>query len=186
MQPKAVLIILSAFIVGIVSTLAFTYYYPLLPSYSRPTTTTYVTNTPKEEDNSNFITKILSTESEERISPYDWIGEENIKVESSKVCFNVPNAQWSRFTDSNSMDPVIDDGANAIQIVPKDVTEIHIGDIVSYESEYAEGIIIHRVFEIGYDEKGWYALVKGDNNTRIDPGKIRFSQIRRVVVAIIY
>ncbi|MEM4397868.1 MAG: hypothetical protein QW757_04570 [Candidatus Woesearchaeota archaeon] len=84
------------------------------------------------------------------------------------------------------MDPVIDVGANAIQVIPKTEADIHVGDIISYVSDYADGIIIHRVIEIGYDEKGWYAIAKGDNNQRNDPGKIRFNQIKRVVVAIIY
>ena len=65
-------------------------------------------------------------------------------------------------------------------------TEISVGDIVSYNSEYASGTIIHRVIEISEDEAGWFCRVKGDNNKDTDPGKIRFSQIQRIVVAIIY
>ena len=44
----------------------------------------------------------------------------------------------------------------------------------------------HTLKEIGYDEDGWYATMKGDNNPYTDPGKVRFDQIERLVVAIIY
>ena len=47
-------------------------------------------------------------------------------------------------------------------------------------------VVIHRVKEIGKDIEGWYLKAKGDNNEREDPERIRFSQIDRVVVAIIY
>ena len=117
-------------------------------------------------------------------SPKDRIPESNILVYPDQVILNVKNTQWSRFTDTNSMDPVIDAGANALQIVPQTPEEIQIGDIISYETEY--GTIIHRVKQISYDEQGWYAVAKGDNNPTEDPFRIRFSQIKRVVVGIIY
>jgi hypothetical protein len=162
----------------------------ITPSQKNPvTTTTYVIaneQTLKEQDDSSIIARVLGMDNEEKASPYDWVGEQNIHVENDKVTINIKNAEWSKFTDTNSMDPVIDAGANAIQIVPKDIADIHVGDIVSYTSGYADGTIIHRVIEIGYDDKGWYCLMKGDNNSRNDQGKVRFSQIKRVVVAIIY
>ena len=117
-------------------------------------------------------------------SPKDRIPESDILVYSDHVVLNIKNTQWSKFTDTNSMDPVIDAGANALQIVPKTPEEIQIGDIISYETDY--GIIIHRVKELGYDEQGWYAIAKGDNNPTQDPSHVRFSQIKRVVVGVIY
>ncbi len=117
-------------------------------------------------------------------SPKDRISESDILVYPDQVILTVKNAQWSKFTDTNSMDPVIDAGANALQLVPKTPEELQVGDIISYETEY--GTIIHRVKEINYDKDGWYALAKGDNNPTEDPFRIRFNQIKRVVVGIIY
>ncbi|MBL7051178.1 hypothetical protein ISS04_03385 [Candidatus Woesearchaeota archaeon] len=122
----------------------------------------------------------------ERHSPYDHIKESQIKVFNDKVIIDIENPEWATFTDTNSMDPVIDAGANAIEIIPKTEDQIHLGDIISYNSVYADGSIIHRVTNIGQDKQGWYCKVKGDNNNLKDPGKIRFDQIQRVVVAIIY
>jgi hypothetical protein len=119
-------------------------------------------------------------------SPSDWIPEDFILVTNEKVVLNIQGAEWASFTDTNSMDPVIDAGANAIEVIPESPEDIQVGDIVAYESEYAEGTIIHRVVYKAQDEKGPYFVLKGDNNPINDPGKIRFEQIKRVVVAIIY
>jgi len=183
---KKLLFFAVIFALGVVTTIALESVFEPRPTVS---TTTYVVanaDTVKAEDNSHFITKILGISPEEKPSPYDWVPERMISVEYDKVTIRIQGAQWARFTDTNSMDPAIDEGANAIQIIPKDESEVHIGDIVSYESEYSDGTIIHRVQEIGYDEKGWYCLMKGDNNPRVDPGKVRFNQIKRITVAIIY
>jgi hypothetical protein len=134
----------------------------------------------------SFINKAFGTNAIERISPQDRISEDQIRVYPDRVVINLPNAQWASFTDTNSMDPIIDIGANAIQIIPKSTEEIHIGDIVSYQSSLVNSIIIHRVIHIDYDEEGWYAILKGDNLANPDPEKVRFDQIKRITVAIIY
>ena len=129
---------------------------------------------------------IPSGNSEDIDSPYDRIKESQIKVYKDKVVIEIEDAQWASFEDTNSMDPILDEGANAIQVIPKSYHDIHVGDIISYESEYAEGIFVHRVVKVGFDPDGWYCIAKGDNNPDLDPGKIRFSQIKKVVIAIIY
>lgn len=122
----------------------------------------------------------------ERLGPKDRIPERAIAVYGDRVVLDIKGAQWSTFTNTNSMDPILDDGANAIQVVPATPQEIQVGDIISYESEYAQGTIIHRVVYKGEDELGTYFIAKGDNLPASDPGRIRFDQIKRVVVAIIY
>jgi signal peptidase I len=84
------------------------------------------------------------------------------------------------------MEPVISSRSYAIEVVPKSADQINVGDIISYESKYADGTIIHRVIQKNYDADGVYFILKGDNNPTQDPGKIRFDQVKRVVVAIIY
>ncbi len=120
----------------------------------------------------------------ERDSPKNWIKDWEIQLSQKSVTFNVQGAILAAFADTNSMDPVFDAGANAIEIVPKSSSEIQVGDIVSYSTQY--GTIVHRVTQIGTDEKGWYAIFQGDNNPIPDPDKVRWDQIKRVVVAIIY
>ena len=144
---------------------------------------------PTDEASSQTITDTISlffNEPPEQISPFDHIKENQIHVFQDRIIIDLKDAEWARFTDTNSMDPVIDANSHAIEIIPISTNQIHEGDIVSYKSKYAEGTIIHRVVEIGEDEEGWYCRMKGDNNKMQDPGKIRFEQIERVVVAIIY
>ncbi|MGM5483211.1 MAG: signal peptidase I [Nanobdellota archaeon] len=122
----------------------------------------------------------------EKASPMDRIKESDIHVYNNGVKIDIKNPEWSSFTDTNSMDPVLDKGANAIHIIPEKPSEINIGDIIAYDSKYTQGTLIHRVIDIGADEKGVYYILKGDNNPENDPGKVRFNQVRRVLVAIIY
>ncbi len=136
-------------------------------------------------DSQNSATDRYIFKNKERVSPFDWISEDNIHLYKDRVVIELNNPQWAVFTDTNSMDPVIDLGTHAIEIIPESTEEIHVGDIISYNSDYAEGTIIHRVVEIGNDGE-WYSRTKGDNNPFVDPGKIRFDQIQRVLVAIIY
>lgn len=120
----------------------------------------------------------------ERPSPYDWVKEDQIRVNSEGVILSIENPKIVRFANTNSMDPLLDENTNGIEIVPKSIADIHIGDVVSYKS--GEDIIIHRVVFISADEEGWYCQMKGDNNSINDPEKVRFEQIQRVLVGIIY
>ncbi|MEM2121420.1 MAG: hypothetical protein QXU20_02040 [Candidatus Woesearchaeota archaeon] len=138
------------------------------------------------DDNENSNIVIIKDSLKNLKGPSDRIKENQIQVFNDKVIIYLQNPEWASFTPTGSMEPVLNEYANAIQIVPKSEEEIKVGDIISYESEYADGIIIHRVIDIGYDKYGWYCIAKGDNNPKKDPGKIRFSQIKRVLVAIIY
>jgi hypothetical protein len=122
--------------------------------------------------------------SSEISSPGDWIKESQIKVYSNQVIINLNNPSWASFTNTNSMDPFLDETANAIKIKPSSPSDIESGDIISFQTKF--GIIIHRVIEKGEDEQGTYFLVKGDNNTFMDPFKVRFKDITGVLVAIIY
>ncbi|RJQ17085.1 signal peptidase I [Candidatus Woesearchaeota archaeon] len=119
-------------------------------------------------------------------TPSDRIKENQIEVYSNRVVLDIKDPEWAMFTATGSMEPVLNENSHAIEVVPKSEDEIQVGDIVAYKSQYAEGTIIHRVVYKGNDEDGTYFVLKGDNNPTSDPGRVRFSQIKRVVVAIIY
>ncbi|MBW2974015.1 hypothetical protein KY346_06535 [Candidatus Woesearchaeota archaeon] len=120
----------------------------------------------------------------ERDSPGDYIKEYQIHVYPDKVVIDVSQPILAAFADTNSMDPVFDAKHNAIEVVPQRTTDVQVGDMVSYKTAY--GSIIHRVKEVGQDEDGWYAIFQGDNNPVPDPGRIRFDQIQRKIVALVY
>ena len=120
----------------------------------------------------------------ERNSPSDWVAEDKIKIYKDKVVIEIPYPILAKFANTNSMDPVIDETANAIEIVPTSPEQIKPGDIISYSTEI--GNVVHRVVAIGYDDMGWYAITQGDNNSIPDRAKVRWDQVKRVVVAVIY
>lgn len=121
----------------------------------------------------------------ERNSPGDWVKESQIEMRPDGVFIHVNNPQWAILANTNSMDPVFDDTSHLIQMIPQSETDIHVGDIVSYASPLGFSIV-HRVIEIGNDEEGWYAILKGDNNPTPDPWKVRFDMVRRVTVMVVY
>lgn len=117
------------------------------------------------------------------LSPSNHLGEDQIKVFSDRVIISLENVSWARFTDTNSMDPVLDNGANTLEIKPTSPESINPGDIISYR--HGNDILIHRVVETGYDDEGWYSLVKGDNTNDL-PAPVRFQEINGLVVGILY
>lgn len=130
--------------------------------------------------------KPLSITDNELASPSNWVKEDQITIYNDYVKINIKNASWARFADTNSMDPLLDKDSNSIKITPKDPSDLQAGDIISYKAEFTTGMVIHRITKIDYDEEGWYATAKGDNNRYNDPDKIRFNQITGVLVGIIY
>jgi signal peptidase I len=125
-----------------------------------------------------------STVAPDRASPQDWVSADQIKVYQDRVVLEIPNARWASFADSKSMDPLLDKGAHGIQITPQSPETLAVGDIVSYD--YHGRKIIHRIMEINQDEQGYYFILKGDNNPLPDPEKVRWDQIERVLVAVVY
>lgn len=122
----------------------------------------------------------------ELISPANHIERENIHVYQDRVVLEIPGMQWAEFTDTNSMDPVIDIEANSFEIVPQSTDDINVGDIIAYKPNNFEGLIVHRVIKTNEDSEGWYAITKGDNVSNPDPDKVRFEQISGLLVGIVY
>ena len=118
-------------------------------------------------------------------APSDWIKQDKIRIYNDRVVIFIKEPYLSYFAPTGSMKPTIDEKSNAIEIIPESNEQLHVGDIIAYKSRTGE-TVIHRIIKIGYDNKGWYCIVKGDNNKVPDEEKVRFEQIQRVVVGIIY
>ena len=170
MNNKQILLYLAFFLIGLIGNGIF----------SR---LTYSNN-----DNHQIVAQLHDVKKEvrDKPSPYGRIDMQQIFVYDNEVIIKVKNPQWAIFTDTKSMDPVIDSTSKAIEIIPKSKEDVHVGDIIAYKSSYKEGVVAHRVVEIGLDDAGWYSILKGDNNNSPDPERVRFNQIKRVVVAVIY
>jgi signal peptidase I len=108
----------------------------------------------------------------------------DVLVSEQQVIITVPDLQEGIIAASKSMEPFLSEDDIVIERPPSSSADIQIDDIIIFEAENQR--IIHRVIAIGHDDEGWYARTKGDNNLRADPWKVRFGQVKGVVVGIIY
>ena len=122
----------------------------------------------------------------ERFSPSDFVAEEQIHVYDDRIVLDIEDARWAKFTNTNSMDPFFDTGANGIEVAVTSPGQLHVGDVISFTVEESDRVLIHRIVGFGYDEEGWFAITKGDNNPQPDPIKVRFGNIKGVLVGVIY
>lgn len=141
---------------------------------------------PKYVEREKIIIEEKKSNGEEKQSPADRIQDSDINVFANSVRVDIKNAKWRKFIDSNSMDPLIDEGTTTIEIKPKNADEIKVGDIIAYRVEGYDYAFVHRVVEIGNDENGIYFVTKGDNYYKEDSEKVRFKQIEGVVVGVLY
>jgi len=119
-------------------------------------------------------------------SPYDRVSESQIHVYDDKVVVEVPDVEWASYADTHSMEPVLKAGANGLELIPKSENDIHVGDIVAYKADWSDGLVVHRVVDSSMDSLGAYYTLKGDNNSSVDPGKVRFSDMRYVLIGVLY
>lgn len=119
---------------------------------------------------------------EEKFSPYNRIEEKHLQLFSDKLIVNFPEIRLAHYTNTNSMDPLIDEHAIGLEIIPGSEEEIHVGDIVAYLSD--NDLIVHRIISTGEDSLGWYAMLKGDNSNDLE--KVRFEQISYVLIGVLY
>jgi hypothetical protein len=132
-----------------------------------------------------LIGTLASEGSIERFNSYNHISENQIKVFDEKVFIEIPDKElrWSNFEDSGSMNPLFDEGHNGLEFVPESVSDIHVGDIISFD--YFGETYVHRVVEIGNDGE-WFALTKGDANNFVDEGKRRFKDIKGIMFGVVF
>ncbi|MFH1916443.1 MAG: hypothetical protein ABIJ21_04205 [Nanoarchaeota archaeon] len=122
----------------------------------------------------------------EKKSPSDRIPAEKIQIEGNKVIIQVEQPMKGSITNSTSELPLLNEYSSTIEITPASEADIHIGDIIVYHSLEFSLPIMHRVVSQGYDIDGWFIITQGDNNFSPDDEKVRFFQVRSIVVGIIY
>jgi len=142
-------------------------------------TSSYVYSGSSLENPSSFISKEL-------ISPHDRVGEDDVYIFQNQIIIDISDAYGAIYADTNSMDPVLDDGAIGLEIIPTSEQDIFVGDIVTFRSSWSNSLIVHRVIMVGQDDQGWYCVTKGDNSIFTDPGKLRFEDIEYLLIGVLY
>ena len=100
---------------------------------------------------------------------------------------NISDFWTSGFLATHSMEACLDSGMTGLWQEKTAREDIIPGDIISFWSgnESDRHTVAHRVVSVGYDDKGWYAVTKGDNNW-VDDGKVRWFDVEAVLVGVIY
>jgi len=84
--------------------------------------------------------------------------------------------------NTNSMEPLIDIGHTVLLQEPKPYPNT--GDIIIWSGD--RGDIIHSIVTFGVDKDGWYCKTQGLNLYQEDPEKIRFKDIKWLVVGVLW
>ncbi len=92
--------------------------------------------------------------------------------------------------DTNSMEPLLDEGVLCVNEPVDDVGDLIVGDVITYERPPAlgGGHIIHTVVNISTDGQGWYCETQAGNPkvTVKDPDKVRAGWVRYILRVIIW
>jgi hypothetical protein len=132
--------------------------------------------------NNIFSAPFFSPQQVSLSPPGSYFSDKDIHVSPESVLLDIQGAQIASYDSTGSMMPVLYEGSHGIVVVPKNDSEVNVGDIVSYTS--GEITIVHRVIGKSQDEGGTYFVVKGDNSSTTEI--VRFNQIEHKVVGILY
>ena len=123
----------------------------------------------------------LTRSAKEVSSPSDFVKESSINVYPDYVKINLENSYLAGYTDTNSMDPTLDENSNGIEI-PYTNQELGEGNIISYS--LGNKLLVHRIVGTGSDPDGKYFLVRGDNSNMTH--MVRGPQVNGILTGIIY
>jgi len=137
----------------------------------------------------NLINFLFRKSGAEKPSPKPRTKQEDIHYsESLKVLSvnNVPSPVWiTTVQDTGSMDGLVDFGNICILTGNVDCDDLIVGDVVVYEP-LPYKMTLHRIVEIGQDDRGRYYRTQGDNCTVKDGWILRDSHIKWLLRAVIY
>ena len=122
-----------------------------------------------EEPVNNAIDSVIYSPGESRIK------KESIQVYENAVVIEVYNA---KVKDINIKDPLVNKDSNMIQIVPESPAMLKEGDIITYNKD--NKIKTGRIEVANQDAEGYYYLIQNEQD------KIRFIQIKSIVIGILY
>lgn len=112
----------------------------------------------------------------------NWFSQEDIQIKEDAIILSVNNPQIISYSDVRSMEPYLTENSIGILIKPNS-TDLKVGDVILFKK--GGNLVSHRITELGTDISGRYYLTQGDNNQATD-GKIRFEDIKGVLIGILY
>jgi len=128
----------------------------------------------------------LKQSSLERISPNDWIKQDQIDYIEKANLLTIklkPNVEIFGVADTGSMDGLLDYGHSVILTDNFDRNKLAVGDIIAYR--YYTKLILHRIVEVHEDKHGRWYRTRGDNCIDNDP-PVREVQVKYLCLGILY
>lgn len=120
----------------------------------------------------------------DRDNPSDFITSNEIHLYNDKLVIEKEGLKYASVEDTKSMEPLLSSNSHTIEAIPEQ-EKINVGDIISFYDASTGKTIVHAIVEIGTDDSGWYAKTKGYNAELIDDWKVRFTDIKGVVVGVL-
>ena len=117
-------------------------------------------------------------------NPSDFITANEIHLYNDKLVIEKDGLKYAAVEDTKSMEPLLSSNSHTIEAIPEQ-EKISVGDIISFYESSTEKTIVHAIVEIGTDDNGWYARTKGYNNDFADDWKVRFFDIKGIVVGVL-
>lgn len=127
---------------------------------------------------------VLQNVKELVVAPQSRVDISSVVISENAAMINVANLTPGIIAPTGSMYPLLQEDTIVLEQQPASHNDLLPGDIIVFE--YKDTRIIHRIVQVGWDDEGWYAMTKGDNNPLQDPSKVRFESVKGVVVGIIY
>lgn len=93
-------------------------------------------------------------------------------------------SQLMAISNTNSMDPLFDDGHTLLVQPITNYSDLIVGDMVVYDIGY--GLIAHRICEIYLEHEEWRYRVWGDNNGNKDSVILAASHLKYLIIGIFY
>ena len=118
--------------------------------------------------------------------PTPYVDDHLLDVTDSSLIINLSEVRLVQYADTGSMEPLLFEGATGIEVPVNSFKDLHVGDIVSYQADWIEGLVTHRIVAQEQDGEGMYYTLKGDANSADDLGMVRFSQIKFKLIGVLY
>jgi hypothetical protein len=114
----------------------------------------------------------------------DRVTGNQIHLYKDKLVIAAEGLMYAKVEDTKSMEPLLSKNSHTIEAAPV-IENLKVGDIISFYEPSVDKVVVHMIIEIGYDEQGWYARTSGYNNVYADSWKVRFENIKGVVVGVL-
>ncbi|HLD02490.1 MAG TPA: hypothetical protein VJC07_02205 [Candidatus Nanoarchaeia archaeon] len=120
----------------------------------------------------------------ERDSPADRLTKDNIQFYPNRVIIDFNGVSGTKYTNTNSMDPTLDEDTIGLEIPVTGDTKLKVGDIVAYEDSQSGNLFVHRIKKV--ISEGKLYIVGADNIKFFGNEIVSHDRIKYVSIGLLY